>query len=270
VAVTRPRDEEVRIAVHHPLPGVLMKRFVADVHLFRAYPEHFSTVLHLAGHSDWSVRGVEWQTRPGTVGAKVPGEVYIESARDGRGEFQVIVFEDQVIAEARAVLGREYVAPGYTATGPDDPRAQALRAMHVGLRTADPSEREQLLVEGLTALVELTCVATPERFGASIAVARARALLDERITETVSLDELATHARLDKFRLCRAFREEVGVPPHAYVTQRRVSLAQGLLARGVAQAEIAARVGLYDQSQLHRHFKRIVGVTPGAYARAVR
>jgi methylphosphotriester-DNA--protein-cysteine methyltransferase len=29
-------------------------------------------------------------------------------------------------------------------------------------------------------------------------------------------------------------------------------------------------VGLYDQSQLHRHFKRIFGLTPGTYARAVR
>lgn len=255
---------------HHPLPGVLLKRFVADVHLFRAYPDRFSSVLHIAGRSHWSVRGVAWTTGPGTVGAKVPGDVYIESARDGRGEFQVVVFEDRLVAEARAVLGREHVSPGYNAVAAGDPRARAMHAMHSGLREADASEREQLLVEGLTALVELTCAATPERFGASVAVARARALLDERLAESVTLDELAAHARLDKFRLCRAFREEVGVPPHAYVTHRRISLAQGLLACGVAQAEIAARVGLYDQSQLHRHFKRIVGVTPGSYARVMR
>jgi AraC-like DNA-binding protein len=28
----------------------------------------------------------------------------------------------------------------------------------------------------------------------------------------------------------------------------------------------AVSVGFYDQSQLHRHFKRIVGVTPGVFA----
>ena len=49
-----------------------------------------------------------------------------------------------------------------------------------------------------------------------------------------------------------------------------IGLAGALLARGVPQAEVAARVGLYDQSQLHRHFKRILGVTPGAWARAMR
>jgi AraC-like DNA-binding protein len=101
-------------------------------------------------------------------------------------------------------------------------------------------------------------------------VTRARELLDARFTEAIALDELAVHARLDKFHLCRAFRNEVGLPPHAYVTHRRIGLAGALLARGVPQAEVAARVGLYDQSQLHRHFKRIVGVTPGEYARGAR
>jgi len=67
-----------------------------------------------------------------------------------------------------------------------------------------------------------------------------------------------------------AFREQVGLPPQAYATHWRVSLAQELLARGVPQAEVAVRVGLYDQSQLHRHFKRILGMTPGAWARAMR
>ncbi|NUP09742.1 MAG: helix-turn-helix domain-containing protein [Polyangiaceae bacterium] len=64
---------------------------------------------------------------------------------------------------------------------------------------------------------------------------------------------------------CRAFREQVGLPPHAYVTHRRVTLAQSPLARGLPQAEVAASVGFYDQSLLHRHFKRIVGLTPGAF-----
>jgi len=43
--------------------------------------------------------------------------------------------------------------------------------------------------------------------------------------------------------------------------------AKELLAAGVRPSEIAPRVGFYDQSQLNRHFRRIVGTTPGAYAR---
>jgi AraC-like DNA-binding protein len=36
----------------------------------------------------------------------------------------------------------------------------------------------------------------------------------------------------------------------------------------MTQTEVAARVGFYDQSLLHRHFKRILGFTPGAFVRA--
>jgi AraC-like DNA-binding protein len=38
--------------------------------------------------------------------------------------------------------------------------------------------------------------------------------------------------------------------------------------REVLVAEAAQTVGFCDESQLHRHFRRIVGVAPGAYARS--
>jgi AraC-like DNA-binding protein len=43
--------------------------------------------------------------------------------------------------------------------------------------------------------------------------------------------------------------------------------AKQLLAAGVPPSDVAPQVGLYDQSQLNRHFRRIVGTTPGRYAR---
>jgi hypothetical protein len=43
-------------------------------------------------------------------------------------------------------------------------------------------------------------------------------MLDERITETVPLDELAARSA-GQVSLCRAFRDEVG-PPHAHVNVR--------------------------------------------------
>jgi AraC-like DNA-binding protein len=45
----------------------------------------------------------------------------------------------------------------------------------------------------------------------------------------------------------------------------RVEKAKQFLKRGMAVAEVAIAVGLSDQSHLNRHFKRIVGVTPGQY-----
>ena len=55
------------------------------------------------------------------------------------------------------------------------------------------------------------------------------------------------------------------MPPHTYLTHLRIQRARKLLAEGVRASDLAPRVGLYDQSLLTRHFRRIVGVTPARY-----
>jgi AraC-like DNA-binding protein len=257
------------------LPGVSVGRFQSDGHLFTSVKDRFATVFHLSGRSEWSLRGSRWSSGPGTIDVKVPGEVYAEHARHGRGRFQVVLFDARMVDEARAALDLAVAPPDENALEARDPRVAPLATLHRLLLDgrAAPPELESASCDALRALCAITTArhepARPRGAWAA-AVARARALLDERFTETISLDSLAAHARLDKFHLCRAFRDQVGLPPHAYATHLRIGLARTLLAQGVQQAEVAARVGLYDQSQLHRHFKRIVGVTPGEYARATR
>lgn len=244
--------------------------------LSRAIPHQYGSVVYLEGKSEWSVTGRRYMTSPGTVGVKVPGEVYTEQARSGRSRFEVVVYDDALVeAASEAWGGRGGRSRAQAFDMREDARVRPLVHLHRAFNDngSSPPALQQALAEALTALVELTRLpATSHEQPAkwSEAVRRARTLLDDQLTSNVTLDELAAYARLDKFRLCRAFREQVGLPPYAYVTHRRVSLAQQLLGRGLPQAEVATRVGLYDQSQLHRHFKRIVGVTPGAYAKALR
>ncbi len=101
-------------------------------------------------------------------------------------------------------------------------------------------------------------------------VRRVEALLRERFAEDISLRELADEVSLSRPHLLRLFREEMGVPPHAFLIQLRIAHARRLLARGVTLVEASAAVGFYDQSHFTRHFRRLVGVAPGAYVRAVR
>jgi AraC-like DNA-binding protein len=257
------------------LPGVTVGQFRSDGHLFRCVTDRYATALHLRGRSEWSLRGARWSSGPGTIDVKVPGEVFAEHARRGQRRFQVVLFDTHTVDEARSTLDCAPSAPKENAIPSHDPRVAPLAALHRLLlrKDASPAELEGASCDALLALCEFT-TARPApsrpRSAWATAVTRARELLDAHFTETIALSELAAHARLDKFRLCRAFRDEVGLPPHAYVTHRRIGLAGALLGRGVPQAEVAARVGLYDQSQLHRHFKRIAGVTPGEYVRAAR
>ena len=130
--------------------------------------------------------------------------------------------------------------------------------------TPDIPTLEVVLAEALQALVATRGV----RSDHSRPVRRALAFIRERLEESISLEELATHVDLDKFHLCRAFRAQVGMPPHAYLTHLRVARAKELLTRGVRPSELAPLVGFYDQAQLTRHFRRLVGTTPARYVKS--
>ena len=99
---------------------------------------------------------------------------------------------------------------------------------------------------------------------------RARELIDARSAEALSLETLAAEAGMSRWHFIRAFAGRFGLTPHAYVIERRVDYARRLLDFGGRPAEVAARCGCADQSHLIRHFKRVVGVTPGEYVRARR
>jgi AraC-like DNA-binding protein len=91
--------------------------------------------------------------------------------------------------------------------------------------------------------------------------------LRDRPEGNVSLDELAAVADLSKFRLIRVFRQRTGLPPHALQVAQRIRIARRLLEAGRTVAETATSTGFADQSHLHRHFRRSLGLTPGEYQR---
>jgi len=98
-------------------------------------------------------------------------------------------------------------------------------------------------------------------------VQRVRDYLREHYAEDITLTDLAQVAHLSPYHLNRVFHAEVGMPPHKYQTQIRVSHASKLLARGMPIAEVAAETGFTDQSHFTRHFRRLMQVTPGRYCR---
>ena len=94
-----------------------------------------------------------------------------------------------------------------------------------------------------------------------------RELLDARVQPGITLDEAARLLHSHPTHLVRAFSREYDMPPHLYLTGRRVELARRHLLAGLPTAEVAVLAGFYDQSHLTRHFRRMLGVSPGRYAR---
>ncbi|MFD9371133.1 AraC family transcriptional regulator [Streptomyces sp. NPDC060020] len=106
--------------------------------------------------------------------------------------------------------------------------------------------------------------------GAGLAV-RLRELIDARVTEGIGLEEASAElGHVHPTHLIRSFRTAYGLPPHAYLTGRRVALARRLLLAGMRPAEAATAAGFYDQAHLTRHFVRHVGISPARFARSGR
>ena len=77
--------------------------------------------------------------------------------------------------------------------------------------------------------------------------------------------ELGTLANLSPYYFAHSFLKEFGLPPHAYQIQARLSYAVKMMKQGHRLSDIAQESGFHDQSHLHRHFKRAMGVTPKKY-----
>jgi AraC family transcriptional regulator len=92
----------------------------------------------------------------------------------------------------------------------------------------------------------------------------------ERLSEDVSLDELAAEVRLSPFHFARMFKQSVGVPPRVHLTHLRLERACELLEMtDLPITEIASEVGYSSNQALARIFVKHRQMTPSDYRRAV-
>jgi AraC-like DNA-binding protein len=242
------------------VPGLRALRWSSD-ELYVGMKETYTITRVEVGRSSFFTRGKVWPSAAGSLRIQAPGDVVRDLSRDGPTTYQIVALPPRTVEDANSAVSiHSHLAAG-------DPRGVAFHRLHDAVQAG--AGRLALEVAVAEAIAALSTLRDP-RCEYKRSVRRAIELLRERFDDEVTLDALADHADTDKFHLCRAFRTQVGLPPHAYLTRLRIMRAKELLAAGVRPSEIAPRVGLYDQSQLNRHFRRIVGTTPGAYARELQ
>jgi AraC-like DNA-binding protein len=94
----------------------------------------------------------------------------------------------------------------------------------------------------------------------------ARSYLDRNLVDDIDLHVLGRAVALSPFYLSRLFRQEFGIPPHAYLSRVRLEHGAELLATTpLSVTQISARVGWQSVSHFTARFRRHFGVTPTAY-----
>lgn len=95
--------------------------------------------------------------------------------------------------------------------------------------------------------------------------------VEQHLTDDITVADLANVACLSIFHFTRAFSAATGMPPHRYVSQRRLDRAKELIVAGNASiAETAFMFRFSSQSSFTRAFRRATGMTPAMYRYARR
>ena len=89
----------------------------------------------------------------------------------------------------------------------------------------------------------------PDRLAADL-----RDLLDAHLVDGLTLRAAGSVLHAHPAHLVRRFTAAFGLPPHRYLTGRRIETARGRLLAGQPVADVAVAVGFHDQAHLHRHF----------------
>lgn len=269
-------DREDEWARHWQYPGV------PGLDLLRArYVRHSFTRHTHEGFVLGAVRrGIEDVLMPdGTIRAR-PGTVVMinpevpHSAKAGVPEgwvYSTLYPSSELVATIAEEVTSLHGTAGFAETIVEDPdTARLVHEVHRAAEAGNALAADSVLRIAVARLLRRHGRTLPARapLAAGARTAElAKQLLEERMADPPSLEELAQQLGTSPFALLRAFKSAFGLPPHTWLTDARVRRARHLLDAGTAPAEAAVAVGFTDQPHLNRHFTRIVGVPPGAYRR---
>jgi transcriptional regulator GlxA family with amidase domain len=100
-------------------------------------------------------------------------------------------------------------------------------------------------------------------------MARTRAWALRHLAEPLTLNDLATHARMSVRSVTRRFRAETGCSPLQWLLQQRIERARELLeSTTLSMDQVADRCGLGSADSLRRHMHRRMGLAPTTYRSA--
>jgi AraC-like DNA-binding protein len=231
-------------------------------------------LIHRGAQKSASGRGPV-EAGPGDIITVNPGEVHDGApiGDQGRG-WRMLYLDPAVIASAIADIseGRIGAAIEFSHPAIRNARLASLfkRLYRVMTQAPAPARPDLALDESLLLVLGELLQPSPRRRAAVPGgIAAALEMIDDCPARALTLSDLARGADLSRYQFLRGFARATGLTPHAYIMQRRLHRARGLIGQGFALSDAALESGFADQSHMTRLFVRSFGMAPGAYARAV-
>jgi AraC-like DNA-binding protein len=268
-------DEAIMTAAH---PNHRVRQYRSQMNGIEAYalssehvfPRHshseFGIGVMLSGaHRSWSCVG-QVEAFEGDVIMVNPGEVHDGAPMGGVPRSWRMLYIEPSLAQA-AIAEESAKVPEVRPAVKDEALAVLVRALFAAV--ANPGwerlAKEEALVRTLASAFARHGSEPINHAPPTAPVRRVMERLSDEHCGHVSLAGLACLAGVSRFHLLRSFVRQTGLTPHAYLRQRRLSLAKPMLRTKMPLSMIAQDLGFADQSHFTRVFKRQFGITPGQY-----
>ncbi len=89
--------------------------------------------------------------------------------------------------------------------------------------------------------------------------------IQAHLYERIRVEEVAAHVQRNSSYLTQRFRQETGMSVTQYIQQQKMGEAKRLLRAPASSGSLWLMLGYCDQSHFDRVFKKVTGMTPGAY-----
>lgn len=276
--------------------GILMVEYAVQFHqevkmTGRSHNPHLDLLFCLGNHTGWdlpeshkvfelsseeSYVGMSRETQkrsiysPGTsmhmLEIKVPltaAVLFREEMYAGGGEGNFLLEtipwgKYRVPPSVRIILQQLLHCPCVPALSPLYREGKLLELLAVYLNEAMLQTDKNTLTLGL-ALDDVRCIRM------------AKKILDDAPGDNLSLTRLSRLVGLNECKLKKGFKELFGTSIHAYVIQKRLELAKGLLEQErLSVSETAFQVGYGNASHFTAAFRKKYGVNPGEYRKEIK
>ena len=129
----------------------------------------------------------------------------------------------------------------------------------------------EILLIRLMRSTALSVPMQPQQISANRQCAAVKRYIDQHFKETLTLDQLAEEAHMNKFYLSHAFKQEFGVSPINYLISCRIEESKYLLAEtDLSISQIAQLLNFSSPSYFSQVFRRTQGVSPVEFRQSTK
>jgi AraC-like DNA-binding protein len=233
--------------------------------------DEFSFGVILQGTAAYKNRNKSHVVRAGDIVTINPSDVHCCNPVKGLWSYSMLFVDAAKMGQLQTDILNENACNlqmDYHPFNTNFERNADLKAQYLALFSALYNEHPSLNIETcLYNFIESSfAIATPTNRHQPIQpIIRIREKLLDEVSEQHELEDLAKEVGMSRYQLLRAFKNQYGLPPYAYLLDERIKRSKTMLKMGDSISEVAHSLGFSDQAHFQRQFKKRLAVTPKYY-----